>query len=76
VDGHFQKAGFDPERVMEVHGSLDYFQCMEEFGANLFASDGISIDIDENTMRAREPLRSCPACGGRARPNVLMLSTI
>src|SRR6516165_1690725 len=28
VDGHFQKAGFDPERVMEVHGSLDYFQCL------------------------------------------------
>jgi NAD-dependent SIR2 family protein deacetylase len=72
VDGHFQRAGFDPERVMEVHGSLDYLQCMGECGADLFASDGISIGIDETTMQAREPLPSCPACGGPARPNVLL----
>jgi NAD-dependent SIR2 family protein deacetylase len=72
VDGHFQRAGFDPDRVMEVHGSLDHFQCMRECGAGLFSSDAVLIDIDDSTMRAREPLPSCPACGGPARPNVLL----
>ena len=27
VDGHFLKAGFDPRRVCEVHGSINYLQC-------------------------------------------------
>jgi NAD-dependent SIR2 family protein deacetylase len=27
VDGHFQKAGFPAESVMEVHGSLERLQC-------------------------------------------------
>ena len=27
VDGHFQKAGFDPERVFEVHGNIHFWQC-------------------------------------------------
>jgi len=28
VDNHFQKAGFDPLKIHEVHGSLAYFQCI------------------------------------------------
>jgi len=27
VDGQFQKAGFDPERIAEVHGSIHHLQC-------------------------------------------------
>jgi NAD-dependent SIR2 family protein deacetylase len=27
VDGHFQKAGFDPERIYECHGSIHHLQC-------------------------------------------------
>ena len=27
VDGQFQKAGFDPERISEVHGSIHWLQC-------------------------------------------------
>jgi NAD-dependent SIR2 family protein deacetylase len=28
VDGHFQKAGFDDDRIVECHGSLEHLQCM------------------------------------------------
>src|SRR5215470_10752216 len=27
VDGHFQRAGFDEERVVECHGSINWMQC-------------------------------------------------
>ena len=27
VDGHFQKAGFDKEKVLECHGSINHYQC-------------------------------------------------
>jgi NAD-dependent SIR2 family protein deacetylase len=72
VDGHFRRAGFDPDRVMEVHGSIHWAQCLGECGAGLFPADDFLVDIDEITMRARAPLPACPQCGGLARPNILM----
>jgi NAD-dependent SIR2 family protein deacetylase len=27
VDGHFLKAGFDEQKIVECHGSLMHFQC-------------------------------------------------
>jgi len=72
VDGQFQRAGFDPERVDECHGAIDFNQCLAECGAGIFAGGPERIEIDETTMRAADPLPSCPRCGGLARPNILM----
>ena len=75
VDGHFQRAGFDPGRVVEVHGSLDWLQCTRGCDAGLFPPESAGptgIAVDEATMRARPPLPACPGCGALARPNVLM----
>jgi len=72
VDEHFQRAGFDAQRVLEVHGSIGWMQCMRNCGAGLFASESSTVEIDETTMRAREPLPACPECGELARPNILM----
>jgi len=72
VDGHFQKAGFDPGRIVEVHGSFATAQCLENCGAPLHSGDQVEVSIDESTMRAHEPLPACPQCGGLARPNILM----
>lgn len=72
VDGHFQRAGFDGERVLEVHGSIHWMQCTQDCGVGLFAAEGCQIQVDETTMRARPPLPTCPSCGALARPNVLM----
>src|SRR5262249_20428675 len=70
VDGHFQRAGFDADRVLEVHGAIDWMQCTRDCG--LFTADGWSITVDETAMRARPPLPTCPSCGALGRPNILM----
>ncbi len=72
VDGHFQRAGFDPDRVVEVHGTIAAMQCLADCGIGIFPSDPYEVAIDEETMRAVPPLPSCPACGSLARPNILM----
>jgi NAD-dependent SIR2 family protein deacetylase len=74
VDGHFQRAGFDAGRILEIHGSLDWMQCMDHCGAGLFPSPSgdVVVAVDETTMRAVGELPKCPACGGLARPNVLL----
>ena len=72
VDGQFQRAGFDPERIYECHGALDRLQCTAECGVGLFPTEGRDVEVDESTFRAREPLPRCPRCGALARPNVLM----
>jgi NAD-dependent SIR2 family protein deacetylase len=72
VDGQFQKAGFAPEQIVEVHGSFDGMQCTRECGAGIFPGHAFDVEIDLNTMRAIHPLPSCPLCGALARPNILM----
>jgi NAD-dependent SIR2 family protein deacetylase len=72
VDGHFQRAGFDGDRVYEVHGSIHHLQCTEPCCEDVYAADDIDVAIDEQTMRARPPLPACRKCGRVARPNILM----
>ncbi|MFO0890386.1 MAG: Sir2 family NAD-dependent protein deacetylase [Isosphaeraceae bacterium] len=72
VDGHFQKAGFSPDQVYEVHGSIHAMQCVGECGVGIFSAGSHSLTIDPETMRAVPPLPICPRCRGLARPNILM----
>jgi NAD-dependent SIR2 family protein deacetylase len=72
VDGHFQRAGFDARRIVECHGSLEHLQCVAICTSEIWAALPEAIEIEEETLRARPPLPSCPRCGGLARPNVLM----
>jgi len=71
VDGQFQRAGFDPDRVCEIHGSIDREQCVDACYPAWEAAPGL-LDIDETSMRARGPVPRCPSCGGPARPNLVM----
>jgi NAD-dependent SIR2 family protein deacetylase len=72
VDGHFQKAGFEADRVFEVHGSIHHLQCSAPCSAGIWAVAGEGVDVDEEAFRARGPLPECSRCGGTARPNILM----
>lgn len=73
VDGQFQIAGFPDDRVLECHGSIHHLQCVEgRCGAHIWRAEGVEVDVNEDTMKAREPLPACKGCGGLARPNVLM----
>ncbi|WP_410585846.1 SIR2 family NAD-dependent protein deacylase [Amycolatopsis sp. lyj-108] len=70
VDGQFQKAGYP--HVAEAHGSIHHLQCLAKCTGEIWPADDLEVPIDEDTMRALEPLPSCPRCGGLARPNILM----
>lgn len=72
VDGHFQRAGFPAEHVLEIHGSIHHLQCLARCGIGIFPADGCSVTVDETTFRATGALPTCPSCGGLARPNILM----
>ncbi len=70
VDGQFQKAGFDPARIHEVHGSIHHLQCTAPCSEDIWecAED---VPVDPVTMRA-ERLPGCRNCRRVARPNILM----
>jgi NAD-dependent SIR2 family protein deacetylase len=70
VDGQFQKAGFDEERILEVHGSIHWLQCVEPCSGTLWRNEEV-VPVDEATMRARHVPR-CIRCRDVARPNILM----
>jgi NAD-dependent SIR2 family protein deacetylase len=70
VDGQFQRAGFAPERVHEVHGSIHFLQCTTPCCPAIWDNDE-TIEVEEATMRARRVPR-CPRCGAVSRPNILM----
>ncbi len=70
VDGQFQKAGFTPGQIQEVHGSIHHLQCLQPCSGKIWPNRE-DIPVDPSTMRARK-LPRCPDCGGIARPNILM----
>ena len=71
VDGQFQKAGFDENKIVECHGSIHYLQCTKNCSGKIWSAKGVNINIDEN-FKAKEPLPRCLDCGLLARPNILM----
>ncbi|MDD2554102.1 MAG: NAD-dependent deacetylase [Desulfotomaculaceae bacterium] len=70
VDGHFQRAGYAEDRVYEVHGSIQYMQCLTPCSDDIWKNDEI-VEVDLDSMRARH-IPKCPHCGNTARPNILM----
>lgn len=72
VDGHFQKAGFDPERIQELHGSIHHMQCVKPCTDDIWSADGFVPDVDEDACSLRNAVPVCPHCGAVARPNILM----
>lgn len=72
VDGQFQKAGFAPDRVEEVHGSIHHLQCTDPCSQEIWSAESEELIIDEQSFTAKPPLPVCPKCGQLARPNILM----
>ena len=71
VDGQFQRAGFEGDRILECHGSIHHLQCLNHCG-EITPADPFEVMVDDETFRAIPPLPCCPRCGSLARPNVLM----
>lgn len=72
VDGQFQRAGFDPQRLIECHGSIHHLQCVAGCCDAIWSAAETQVAVDPESIRAAAPLPACPHCGGLARPNVLM----
>lgn len=72
VDGQFQRAGFDPQRIDECHGSIHHLQCLNRCCEAIWEADSLIPAIDTALCRWQAPLPRCPHCGGLARPNILM----
>ena len=72
VDGHFQKAGFAPGLVCEVHGSIHHLQCIRGCRGAIWSAADFYPAVDEAACRLVNEPPSCPHCGGLARPNILM----
>ncbi len=70
VDGQFQKAGYDEEKIVECHGSIHHLQCTE-CSAGIWPAEGVEIPVDMSAFRALK-WPKCHACGATARPNILM----
>lgn len=72
VDGHFGKAGFDPLRIDECHGSIHLLQCLAPCTSALWPAAGFNPAVDTAHCSLLGPMPACPHCGGPARPNILM----
>ncbi len=72
VDGQFQKAGFDAAKIEECHGSIHQLQCTLPCNYDIWSADDLQVDVDLDVFETTSELPVCPACGGLARPNILM----
>lgn len=73
VDGHFQKANFNKERVVECHGSINYLQCSSSCGnSSIWSADKTVVEVEQSSVRAISQLPTCPDCDSVSRPNILM----
>lgn len=72
VDGQFQKAGFDENKIVEIHGSIHYLQCVKPCSDDIWSADSTVVNIDMERFEALEPLPRCIHCNAIARPNILM----
>ena len=72
VDGQFQKAGFDADRINEHHGTIHRLQCLLPCSDDSWSADGVEPDVDLAACRWNGAMPRCPRCGGLARPNILM----
>lgn len=72
IDSHFQKAGYDPKKVYEIHGRINKFQCTH-CDYVWTPNKTTRFNVDPELMELNEtPM--CPLCGALARPNIMMFN--
>lgn len=74
IDGHFEMAGFQSDRIAEIHGNVHYLQCSDTCSEAVWPANQFFPIIDDKECRLISELPKCPDCGALARPNVLMFS--
>jgi NAD-dependent SIR2 family protein deacetylase len=72
VDGQFDAAGFDAQRIHECHGSIHYLQCLAGCSDEIWPADDFHPEVDDEHGLLTSDFPRCPRCNGLARPNILM----
>lgn len=73
VDNHFNKAGFPKNRIYEIHGNLNYWQCSDyNCSRKNFLGGLIEKNISPDINVFDLDLWTCPNCGRYLRPNICM----
>ena len=72
VDGHFQRAGFNHDAVVECHGSIEYLQCSQVCSTEIWSAEQTQVTVNDASIRAEGDLPECHNCGAVSRPNILM----
>lgn len=68
VDGQFQSAGFNTNRIYECHGSIHWMQTLS--GETLLTSEGYEINVNSETLLADD--LPTDFNNNLLRPNILM----
>ena len=72
VDGHFYKSGFSEDKVLEIHGNINYFQC-NSCNYIIEIDDNYRFQVDEEKFEVEnDHLPKCRKCNELLRPNILM----
>jgi NAD-dependent SIR2 family protein deacetylase len=76
VDGHFAKAGFDANRIVECHGSIHYMQCqyVSCLDEGIWSAESFTPQLDKHNCHVTSALPFCPFCEEVCRPNIMMFS--
>ncbi|QNB10302.1 NAD-dependent deacetylase [Paraburkholderia tropica] len=72
VDGQFQKAGFEENRILECHGTIHRLQCAQPCSHETWSADDLHPEVNDEHCRLLSELPRCTKCGEVARPNILM----
>jgi NAD-dependent SIR2 family protein deacetylase len=72
VDGQFQKAGFNEDKIIEVHGSIHHNQCSENCSEGIWSNEDLKVDVDLESFLITSDLPTCSSCSKLARPNIMM----
>lgn len=74
ADRYFHRAGFEPERVTEIHGFGHIAQCTVPCSRATWQLNLDTMQMDADTLEFTSALPTCPHCGALARPNALMFN--
>jgi NAD-dependent SIR2 family protein deacetylase len=69
VDGHFKRSGYDPEKLYEVHGNLEWIQCSKFCCRDILPMP----DFTEN-ITSLDGMPHCHKCGSIMRPMVMLFN--
>jgi len=66
VDSHFEKAGFEKERIFEVQGNYANLQCSKGCHKKIYYSEDLFTQMVKETKNCKIPtalIPKCPICG-------------